>query len=282
MVRNVIAVGSLAVAGAVVLRRQPEFPYAPEPAPAPAALAGICGCAPAAACTCSDTLGYAHCVALECHKGCADPACSAASFFTECGKAHDRCSSDLSFSCGMDEATCIGNYHQAADGTAGLKLETETMTNNAHCGPHGKCLGSVFVKAEVRNAPPGAILECVMPENPAAHPAPGSRESCLSGAACEGVQHASTVAATNYCCAGGSVAPKVVYGDPSTCSCASTYQEVWLNCTSPVAADEANCTMPMVETLDVDAKLKGSCWLAQAPGGARLTQHAHFVIENTH
>lgn len=270
--RSLFAVGSVAVAGAVVLRRQPDVPTP----------LGICGCAPAAACTCQDTLAYAHCVALECHKGCLDPACSAAAFFEQCGKAHDKCEADLTLNCGMDEATCIGNFHQAADGVAGLKLETETMTDNAHCGPHGKCLGNVVVKAEVRNAPAGALMECVMPATPAAQPTPGSRESCLSGAACDGVQHASMVSNTNYCCEGGSVAPHVIYGDPSTCSCASTYQEAWLNCSAPVNGTEASCSMPMVETLDVGVQLKGSCWLAAAAGGNRLTQHAHFVIENSH
>eukprot|EP00929_Paragymnodinium_shiwhaense_P035226 TRINITY_DN19046_c0_g1_i1.p1 TRINITY_DN19046_c0_g1~~TRINITY_DN19046_c0_g1_i1.p1 ORF type:complete len:319 (-),score=69.12 TRINITY_DN19046_c0_g1_i1:156-1013(-) len=280
--RNLLACGSLAVAGAVVLRRQPGAP-APAPAAADAAPAGICGCQAAPACTCQDTLAYAQCVQLECNKGCMDAGCSAAAFFTECGKAHDRCESELTFSCGMDEATCIGNFHQAVNGVAGLKLKTETMTTNAYCGPHSKCLGEVKVVAEVVNAPNGTVLECVMPKTPSAHPPPGSRESCLKGAVCEGVAHSAVVASTNYCCPGGSVAPHVVFGDPSTCSCAMTYQEAWLNCSATVAGPEATCSMPISSVaLGLEDQLKGSCWLATTPGGDRLTQHAHFVIENVH
>jgi len=207
---------------------------------------GVCGCEIADACTCRNSLDYTQCVATACHNGCADPGCHAGRFFETCGHVNDRCQASLDFSCSLDEAVCLGKYHQIADGTMGLKLtKTEEMTATARCGPHGKCMGALTITADLLAAKVNeTYMECTIPRNyPADAPiyAPDSVEGIHSPA------------------------------------------RDWLNCKTQVVANtSAECSISLREIeLEMDVVMKGSCWLEDV-NGTHLTQNAHFLVQNIH
>jgi len=263
--RVVSAVSALAVARAVILHRR-ATPAATANVVSASVQAppwrvnatehakwGVCGCELGNAtlavedqCSCKATLDYTHCVAAACHNGCDDPGCHAGRFFETCGHVNDKCNHELDFHCSLDEAVCLGKYHQDSNGTMGLKLvKTHEMTLDVRCGPHAKCQGSLKISAELLKATVNDTwMECTIPRV-LPHDAPLYAPDSVKGI------HAPT--------------------------------RDWLNCKTVISDNtSASCEIPMDEIeLEMFVKMKGSCWLEDV-NGTHLTQNAHFLVENIH
>lgn len=232
----------------------------PAPAPAPAALAPVpvCGCPVEPACTCQASLDHVKCVTMACAAGCSEQVCTTAPFVEHCGLIDepDRCGSELDFLCNDHELTCQGKFHQAAHDVVGLTLNTEHLNDGALCGPHGKCMGNLALTADTHKAAAGTWLECVVPKNESASK----------------LFMNDTAIALSY--ANQSATP----GDSAWFHCSGLVHTI-----DPVnGTGVANCTLPMVEVLDVDVQLRGSCWISTGVGTEPLTQNAHFLVENRH
>lgn len=141
--------------------------------PSPAALAaspaaeepqGLCGCpvVPADSCTCGASLSYLKCVEKKCNAGECD--CPSTPFTQECNTLAGTCASELDIAgCTGQTTTCEGKFHQMNDGVVGLTLNTSHLSDEAYCGPHGKCTGELHVFARVHRPVPDAWFECILP-----------------------------------------------------------------------------------------------------------------------
>jgi hypothetical protein len=183
---------------------------------------------------------------MACHNGCQDAGCHAGRFFETCGHVNDKCSATHDFHCSLDEAVCLGKYHQTADGVIGLKLiKTEEMTTTARCGPHGKCHGALKITAELLSPKVNETwMECTIPVGK-----PQNWEAYAPDAP-DGIHDA----------------------------------QEWLTCKTQVAVADAEqqCNIALDATeLEIGVKMKGSCWLEDV-NGTHLTQNAHFLVENIH
>jgi len=144
-----------------------------SPAPAPvlaaatpvaAAPQGLCGCpvVPADRCTCGASLSYLKCVEKRCNEGECD--CPSTPFTQECNTLAGTCASELDIvGCSGKTTTCEGKFHQLNDGVVGLTLNTSRLSDEAYCGPHGKCTGELHILTTVHRSTPGAWFECILP-----------------------------------------------------------------------------------------------------------------------
>lgn len=141
--------------------------------PAPAASAaspiaaepqGLCGCpvVPADGCTCGASLSYLKCVEKKCNEGECD--CPSTPFTQECNTLAGTCASELGIvGCSGQATTCEGKFHQLNDGVVGLTLNTSHLSDEAYCGPHGKCTGELHIFTTVHRPVPNAWFECILP-----------------------------------------------------------------------------------------------------------------------
>lgn len=105
---------------------------------------------------------YLKCVTKQCADGCAE--CSNTDgFANQCGLIEQDCSEALTFKCGMNETTCEGKFHQASDGIMGLTVQTDHLTDNAYCGPFGRCSGELDVGGTILKPQPNTFFRCDIP-----------------------------------------------------------------------------------------------------------------------
>lgn len=160
-----------ATAAAAPAAATASSPAAAGPAGAPgAANTGHCGCVKddAAACTCGGHLEYLECVARACFTGKCSGGCPALmdSFMGQCELVSNEspCGAELSMGCTGKEASCEGRFHQERNGVIGLEVDTEHLSDEAYCGPWGKCQGELRVVVDVHNPEPGLTVECALPK----------------------------------------------------------------------------------------------------------------------
>lgn len=107
-------------------------------------------------------MSYLQCVHTKCAAG--DCECPKQSFESECSALSQTCASDLDFSgCHSLHTSCEGRFHQAADGVAGLTLDTSSLWEEAFCGPQGRCTGELQIRANAYRSASGSWLECQIP-----------------------------------------------------------------------------------------------------------------------
>merc|ERR1719183_3052918 len=113
-----------------------------------------------AQCGCQPALEYFACLTKHCHTA------NRTKFAEKCTALGSKCFNDLNIDCRGPDTVCTSKFHQLPLG--GLGLTVEVGEKEAFCGPFGKCIGHITMKAKVVNAPKPK------PQEPkAASPAPG-------------------------------------------------------------------------------------------------------------
>lgn len=115
-------------------------------------------------CSCTANFEYLTCLQQRCESGCGECKNVADTFTQQCGLVMTRCGEDVEFGCTQKQATCEGKFHQASDGVVGLTLRPEHMSDDAYCGPSGRCLGTLELQADIHKPEPGLFFECAMPK----------------------------------------------------------------------------------------------------------------------
>jgi len=137
------------------------------PASGPAASVGLCGCErKTQECTCGGWLEYLQCVSKKCMTGKCGGECPAhnESFMGQCEAVQrPECGDELEWTCGPHEATCQGKFHQLRDSMLGLEVNTEHLSDEAFCGPWGKCQGELRLAVDIHKPVPGLSIQCSMP-----------------------------------------------------------------------------------------------------------------------
>lgn len=116
--------------------------------------AGSDNCTKDVQCTCKSVFDYLN--------------CSGGPELEPCGLFAEHCQKELEVECSHNETTCMGKFHQTFGGTMGLSIDTEKLAENTFCGPHGKCLGKLEIKASIHRPESGTRLECKLPKVPGA------------------------------------------------------------------------------------------------------------------
>jgi len=154
----------------------------------------------------------------------------------------------------LPEGVPQGMHPHAAP--AGLAADSAGRSSDPEPEPAPAPAPAPAPPAPAPAATPGTWLECVLPKNKTAS------ELHLN-----------------------STAVALAYANQS----ATPGDSAWFHCSGAVRLDDfvngtgaANCTLPMVDVLDVGIQLMGSCWLSNGVGTPPLTQNAHFVVENRH
>lgn len=121
----------------------------------------LCGCRRDDVCSCEAQFNFLECVQKNCAAkkcDCPDPDVQIAEL---CSASSLSCKDDLNITCGKEqEHSCKGRFHQAHDGVVGFVLNTETLGDQAYCGPFGKCQGELQVVAQIHRGYQGMWLEC--------------------------------------------------------------------------------------------------------------------------
>eukprot|EP00747_Dinoflagellata_sp_TGD_P162370 gnl/TRDRNA2_/TRDRNA2_179882_c0_seq1.p1 gnl/TRDRNA2_/TRDRNA2_179882_c0~~gnl/TRDRNA2_/TRDRNA2_179882_c0_seq1.p1 ORF type:complete len:379 (-),score=79.08 gnl/TRDRNA2_/TRDRNA2_179882_c0_seq1:105-1241(-) len=134
-----------------------------SPAAAPSPPVGLCGCVKTNQCTCGGSLDYLQCVHEACDAGCGDCESLSGPWTDQCQEMMGTCADTIDIACHDTEATCEGKFHQAQYGVTGLSLELAHLSEEAFCGPYGKCIGELHLSANVLEASDGMVMECVVP-----------------------------------------------------------------------------------------------------------------------
>lgn len=206
----------------------------------------LCGCRPA--------VEYLACLTKHCHSS------NHSKFAKKCEAFESQCSSEIDVDCLGSRTVCFSRYNQLPSGGIGLTLDLNGTEDDAFCGPHGKCIGTIHMKANVHNAhmislqaPAPAAVSGLLPPGAPAPAAPTSSVSLECGV------------------------PKVEKADIDN-------PAQWTTCKVPVLGDKAGCDLPMFSTLNAGKGKESYCVLTEAAGNPpkRLTQPAWHLIKNMH
>lgn len=108
-------------------------------------------------CGCAQVTEYLACVTKFCHKA------TEKGFFDKCVAIENKCADDLDVQC-HENAQCTGKFNQLPWGGIGLTLDLSGANKDAFCGPNGKCIGEMHMKANIHKPAEGVWLECGLPK----------------------------------------------------------------------------------------------------------------------
>lgn len=213
-----------------------------------------------AQCGCSPAMEYFACLTKHCHSA------NGTKFKEKCGNLKNRCKADLEIHCYGPDSVCTGKHNQLPTGGIGFTLDLDSLGNDAFCGPHGKCIGTLHMKVNIHNAqqqPP----ELPVPATASGAPAP------VAAAAPFPAPPASASLAWLEC------------GLPKVPNASIDNQAQWNLCRAQVTGDKAGCDLPVFSTLQASEDKEAYCVLTEGGEGnppKRLTAPAWFVVSNSH
>lgn len=209
-----------------------------------------CGCRPA--------MEYFACLTKHCH------ASNHSRFTEKCTHLGDKCSSSLSIDCNGPQTVCASKHNELPAGGVGLTMDFEGIGDDAFCGPHGTCIGTVHMKADIHHGQ--ALLPAPMPVSGPA-PAP----AIVSGPApAPGLSLATAAPVWLEC------------GLPNVSNADIGNQTHWITCRAQVVGDRAECDLPMFSSLQAAAGKKAYCVLTEGSEGKKLTEPDWFLVSNIH
>lgn len=221
-------------------------------------------------CGCEPAVEYFACLTKHCHDS------KTVSFAEKCTTLSNKCFKDISLSCKGPETVCTSKFSQLPTGGLGFDLDIDE--DDAYCGPHGKCIGEIKLKAHIKNGPQEEKKVEKAPDVTVASPAPGPMAPSAPAPASAAV-----------------VAPvkKPVKEEKK--------QEIWLECGLPkkenaniddkhdwilcqkeVKEEKEKCKIPMFSELKAGAHKKAYCVLTDGKDGKRLTQPHWSKVINIH
>lgn len=211
-----------------------------------------------AQCGCQPAMEYMACLTKHC------TGANETAFAEKCTALGSKCAQDIDIDCRSHNTVCHSKHHQLPAGGVGLKVEV--VEDEALCGPFGKCIGQLRMKATIINGPKSTddAVEGAAPAPSApaaASPAPAS---------------ASPAAAD---------APQVWLecGLPNKEKADIDSKEDWNICQAEADGAEADCDLPLPDNwIKASEKLNAYCLLKESEEGKRLTQPSWHAISNVH
>lgn len=208
-------------------------------------------------CGCKPSMEYFACLAKHCYSS------NRTRFADKCAKHGNDCFDELDIDCRGPDTVCEGKFHQLPMGGLGLSLDLNDATKDAFCGPFGKCIGEIHMKASIHNARKllGAVAIVGAPSPSVFSPAPGPAASAPA------------------------LAVKPVWlecGLPKVSKASVDKKEDWVICQAEAQGDTAACDIPMFPKLKASREKRAYCVLTDGPNGERLTQPAFQDISNIH
>jgi len=223
----------------------------------------------AAQCGCTPAVEYFACLTKQCYSA------NRTRFTNKCSDLATRCSSELDIDCHGPKTVCKSKFNQLPSGGIGLTLDLEGVEDDAFCGPFGKCIGKIHMKAIIHNAPTTLALAPVFVAGPVPAPAPAlATAPAPAPSPAAPAPMASSQAAVMLEC-----------GLPNVTNASIDNPANWILCRAPVVDNKAACDLPMFPTLAASKGKKAYCVLiegANANFPKRLTQPAWHSISNVH
>lgn len=218
-------------------------------------------------CGCEPAMEYFACLTKFCH------AANHTSFADKCTSLSNKCYTDIDIKCHDETTHCKSKFHQLDEG--GLGLTVDVQESDAFCGPFGKCIGHLKMKAKIFNAPKLAsdADESKLPVFTAGAPTPSAEVApSPAKAPAPASQPAPAPAALWLECG----LPKVENADIDK-------EEDWDICQAEADGDEAECELSLPsEFLKAAEKEEVFCLLKDAENGTRLTHATWHYIVNVH
>jgi len=223
----------------------------------------------AAQCGCTPAVEYFACLTKHCYSA------NRTRFTNKCSDLATRCSSELDIGCHGPKTICKSKFNQLPSGGIGLTLDLEGVEDDAFCGPFGKCIGKIHMKAIIHNAPTTLALAPVFVAGPVPAPAPAL---AVAPAPAPSPAAPAPLAATQ-------AAVMLECGLPNVSNADIDNSAHWILCRAPVVGNKAACDLPMFPTLAASKGKKAYCVLiegATVNSPKRLTQPAWHLISNVH
>jgi len=212
-----------------------------------------------AQCGCEPAMEYMACLTKHCY------ASNHTDFADKCTALSSQCYQEIEVDCRGPQTACHSKFHQMPVGGMGLNVEVDE--DEALCGPFGKCIGQLHMKATVTHAKSLSVASKAIPSSPA----PAVASSPASG----------PVAAP-----APAVAPAAIWlecGLPNKKKADFDNKDDWDNCQAEVENDEAECDLPLPDDwLKAAETAKAYCVLKGGEDGERLTQPSWHSILNVH
>lgn len=222
-------------------------------------------------CGCDASMEYFACLTKHCHDA------NHSKFAAKCTAVATNCSTEIDVMCAGPDSHCKAKYHQLPTGTIGLSLDLNGIQDDAFCGPHGKCTGTLHLKANIHNPPPQQMVPVLSwafgQPVPAPAPAPAPGPGPAPGPA---------VAQPVFLECG---IPAVEDLDIAKVWPDVGNQTHWTLCRAPLVGDKAACDLPMFPTLKASQTKEAYCVLTEGTEGnppKRLTEPVWHSITNTH
>jgi len=211
-----------------------------------------------AQCGCQAAVEYFACLTKHCHSA------DHSKFAAKCAEVSTSCSTELDIACRGPDSSCKGKYNQLPSGGLGLTLDLDGVEDDAFCGPFGKCMGSVHMKAHIHNPTPQPTVPALAGMTAAPAPAPAG-----------GISSPANITQPVFLECGLPIVPNADVDN----------QTHWTLCRAQVMGDEAGCDLPMFPNLKAGEGKEAYCVLTEGTLGnppKRLTQPAWHLISNTH
>jgi hypothetical protein len=157
-----------------------------------------------------------------------------------------------------------------------LSWDTNSVFENAFCGPFGKCIGNIHMTVLIHKAPePAASLP----------PRAESSKDAASKQPCAQSGHIGETAASKAVEVGGGAVSHTASawlecGLPKTNTADIDRKEDWILCTSEVQGESASCDLPMMAKLEAAQAIETYCVLTGGKGGRKITQPVWRNIAN--
>jgi len=224
-------------------------------------------------CGCQPAVEYFACLTKHCHDSKTD-------FFAEkCTTLSNKCFKDINLKCHGPDTVCSSKFNQLPTGGLGFDLDIDE--DDAYCGPHGKCIGEIKLKAHIKNGPKEekeavtALNVTVASPAPgpaaAASPAPASA-SPASAAVVKPVKEEKKEKQEIWLECG---LPKKDHADIDD-------KHDWILCQKEVKEEKEKCKISMFSELEAGAAKKAYCVLTEGKDGKRLTQPHWSKVINVH
>jgi len=217
-------------------------------------------------CGCQPAVEYFACLTKHCHDSKTD-------FFAErCTSLGDKCFKDININCRGADTTCTSKFNQLPMGGLGFDLDIDE--DDAYCGPHGKCIGDIELKAHIKNGPkeetevkPPKVITMASPGSPAPGPM-----AAAAPAAVKPVKDDKEEKENIWLECG---LPKKDHADIDD-------KHDWILCQQEVKGEKEKCKIPMFSELKAGANKKAYCVLTEGKDGKRLTQPHWSKVINVH
>jgi len=224
-------------------------------------------------CGCDPAMEYFACVTKHCH------AADSTLFAEKCTTLGNKCYKDMNINCRGSDTFCESKLNKLPEGGLGFDLDIDS--DDAYCGPHGKCIGKIGLKVHIKNAPKKEKKEKA-PKVTAQAPAPKS--IFARGSPAPGPMAAASPASEKPTEDDEEEEEEIWLecGLPKKDHASIDAKEDWILCQKKVKGDKEKCKIPMFSELNAGDHKEAYCVLTEGKDGKRLTQPHWSKVINVH